>query len=1072
MKKQYIAGLLVLTVAAMLLSGCHKKEPESKPSAAESANQLEPQEPQTIEQQPQEATQCEFEGQKKPYMSQLTPVSKTISTTAMRNHGGIGVEKVDLSQTLVFEEEADIVFQPEIGGFKLVNVGILDVFSNPQKRPISLCYDSDALNSSVCILVEHIPQTVTGEQMDLAFCQNKMQERIMQFSMGKRVLHDINDKELTHDIALAAKHKGSNTAINGLQFNEPSPEVKLAASRLPFRSISWSWQIANGYTERYVVNDKGLHGAEMLWNQKRNFQVRGHGTTQHAENQSVEQHYELTSFIILKNTRLLTVIVQSEGDEAQENNRNAVESFMASFDADVLSYPCREFYDRQDEKYEKSGWHELVKKPLPIYATLKKDAPQELIDACITREEMRGKLFRDICGVDYDTKLNYSRCDHQSRLADARQNLILYIGEYASLGPSLCQPLGIIFKGANGYVDADTLIGEFHPKACPEEADMPSRELVLRERMLRDKILFRVRQVQRLTRIIANDKQRRLNAVEREIDSKRTAELEAYIRQSVSNIQNQNGENPSDRSKQAVNAINHIMDELKSGAVSTRLNADSYQSGNSTISESISQIAIRANLPIASLKADLAKTLFDLGDDQFALQILPNHGYGYNNGEDYLSYILANGLDVYKTNPALLNNQTEWYKTLRMSHLMAVSNYPMPSDVICTLIAKGKNDIAGALLIADATVNKRSSNGQLPLSIAIMTGNSEIEQMLLANGADRNLTDFGEKCPEDYRIYGTYWNALISKDYQTQKECLAKGMDVNITLPNTSARYIDTALEKRDMEAARMLLEAGADPSFNKILFRAYQYGQLEFFKLLLKHGAPIEHNGHNYLCDLLKHNYSTQNYSTEFLKEILSRLGKTKINDEICYNNQFDGGFGQNFWKLTPASYAIYSSTRHYNGADQLLKKLKVLEEAGADITKMPSPNSLNPFFFVALRQHSSVEIYSYLLSKGLDVNSVAVPKSTKFYIDEWKMPNEISTKGVEKTGLLTYMARQWATTKFMPQDVILNVIPYLAEKGAKAYIKDSYGKSCIDYVEEMIVKETPQSKLLKSKLTQLGLM
>ena len=1065
MKTRHVLNelLCLLTIPALLFFGCRKQEPAAAP-----ATQSEPQEPQT------EAEETPPEVEEKSFMSQMTPVENIFKATGIKkNHPRYTIAIEKDASCFVVDEDADVVFPKSIGGFSLSFFGMPDIgwfdTSKQEKRPICICYDSEELNSSACILLELNPCDASGVQMDLASCQNRMQEMIKQVATGKvpMALYD----QVNEEKALSANGNNRSLGIIGLQIDEPSQEDKLEDSAQPFRSLSWSWRIPNGRSTSFIVNEKGLHGAEMFWSMTRDAM---HGVDGYSKpgnpigNLTGELQYALSSLIVQKGECLITVIVQSEGKEADENHPIAVEVFQESFDKDVLSSSCRVFYDRQDEKYEKSAWSTFSKEPLPVHAAFKKDVPQSLLASCLSKEEMEGKPFGEICGVDYDTKLNYSKCDEQSRLADALQNLILYIKDYSTRIPSESRkPLDIVFKGTKGHIDADVLIGVFgsNPTLTAEQTEV----LPATEKILREKIMLRARQVQRITRIIANNKQRQRNALEREIDPKRTAMLEAYMRELQSNEYHQKlGRTSNDVRNQIKEAVNHILDELKSGKVSTCLNATpqnmNYNSMGSIVN-ALQNIGGRYGIPLSSYQADLAKTFFDLGNDLFASALL---GMGDNILQDYkgslLPYMLANGLDLTAVHggSVQINNQEMW-KSPRLTHLMVLSNYPISGWILGNLIIEGKSDILRELLLADAPVNERI-NDQLPLAIAIQRGNTELEQLLLANGADKELTDRNGKKPEDYRIYGIYWNALNSKDYKTQQECLAKGMDVNQSFSNQK-RYIDVAFENKDIMAFRLLLDAGADYVNNNLLVRACQTGQLEIFRMLLERGAPLEQNRQHILCSIFQP-YYPQKDSLVFLKEILARMDKEKLNEEICDLN------GQGM-KMTPACFAIFvGNSGNETGSTLLLQKLKLLEEAGADIAKMPTTQSLSPLFYAVLKNHSTIDIYSYLLSKGLDVNSVTVPKSLNFFNNEWTLGNEIALKGVEKTGLLTYMTRQYAKTGYTNQNFLKNVLPYLVEKGAKADIKDTYGKTSFDYLEEIRAKNAYNAQILQSSFEALGLM
>ncbi len=1048
--------LCMLTVMAIVLFGCRRKEADVEPppplKSAEQTKQLE----KKNNEQPQSMPEAEH----KPLMSQMTPVEMVINATAMRKTGGMYATIEKDFRYVIIEEEADIVFPMNIGGFSLSYVGLVN---NQEKRPVCICYDSEELMSSVCVLIEQIPLDTADVKMDLAACQGRMQEMVRRVSVGDAPLVN-NNRPIQPKLT-------SYSGIKGLQFDEISQEGNLEKSSLPFRSITWTWRVANGNAAQYLVSDNGLHGAEMFWSMRRAKPQASYYYGHRIDNPAAELQYCLKSLVLQKNGCLITAIVQSEGSEASEKHTKAVEAFTASLDKDVLTTTCRGFYDRQNEKYEKSAWSTFDKKPLPIYAALRKDVSEDVLSSCLSREDMEGKSFSEICGVDYYSKLNYSKCDEQSRLADARQNLILYIKEYSmNIPESHRRHLEIVFQGPNGYVDADELVRVFGAKTTLAAGQEEGVQMM--EKMLREKIMLRVRQVQRITRIMSNGRQRKLHAIEREIDAQRTARLEAYIQQFQSNS-NFGNMNANDMRRQIEEALKHIIDELKSGKVSTNLTVAPQNQNyayNASLDNALFNIAGRVGINPTSIKLDLAKTFFDLGEDLHSIRMLMSYGYNNLNNDDILSYMISNGLDVMPQNgmEALRGSSIfmDMWKSPRLSRLMILSNYQVPGYVLSNLVIEGKSDIVRELLLADAPVNERS-NGQLPLAVAIQRGNTELEQLLLANGANKELTDANGKKPEDYRIYGTYWKALNSKDYKTQKECLAKGMNANLTMPNTSWRYIDTALNNKDTEAARLLLEAGADPTYNNLLFRAFQSGQIEIFRLLLKHGAPLEQqNRLHFLCAVLNPSYSSQENSIDFLKEVLARMDKAMLNEEMCSVN------GQGL-KMTPACYAIYfGNIGNDIGTAKLLQKLKLLEDAGADIAKMPTPQSLSPLFYTAFKGYSTIDIYSYLISKGLDVNSVRIPKSTEIFNNEWRMPSEIASKGIENTDLLTFMARHWSKTGYVNNALLTNVLPYLVEKGVKSDVKDSHGKSCLDYIDDLEKKNSYLAKQLIDKFQSLGLI
>ena len=994
-------------------------------------------------------------------MPPMMPVDVVIESTAMKKMVG-GFRDMTInkeSRCVIVEEDADMVFPADLGGFSLSYIGRPDIggFSDKgkTKRPICICYDSGELKSSACVLIETIPLGATGEQMDLDACWNRMREMVSQFAMG-RPPQALYDQENESRIISSFQHVGDMDVIHGVHIDKISQDGRQDVLSLPCRRLSWSWRIANRRASQYLIDDKDFHGAEMFWFMRRGHSQVGFSHILGNDAPPGEVKYSLSSLVIPRNGCLITVIVQTEGEEASANHPKAEQTFTAFFDKDVLSSSCHGFYYGQAEKYERSGWSMLDKRPLSLRAALKKDVPQDVLSACLSKAEMEGKTFEEICGSDDDLKLNYSKNDAQSRLADAFQHLLLHIKEYATkIPPRHRKPFEIVFKGANGYVDADALLCVLNNNAM--HSNQQDEALSMQETVLREKIMLRLRQVRHITRIIANGRHRRQKALEREVDTKRTAILEAYIQRCEADFARANVVKTRDQIRED---IRHVFSELKSGRVSTRLN------DNGSLQGILFRMGERTGIDPTLIQIELAKTFFDLGDDILALRTL-NMRYSENivSREDILAYMMSNGLgiSIYENAVSLpggLGSLTGWTSPY-LAHLMILSNEPIHKFVLGDLMSEGKTGIVRELLLADVPVNTRHRGQQLPLSIAIRRGDAELEQLLLVHGADKELHDADGKSPEDHRIYGRYWKALNSRDYKTQKECLEKGMEINQPLPALSSKYLYVAFNNRDVEAVRLLLEAGAKLPGN-LLFDSYRTGQIEIFKLLLKHGCPLEWGGMHILDSLLRAEFfgpgARKVNSIDFLKALLAEMDKERLNEEILIFDRI---------KITPACCAIYAGD---------LQKLKLLEEAGADITRLPTSCSLSPLFFAVFKGGTDIGIYMHLLSKGIDVNNVRVPKCALLHnaFDIVGMSSEIATMGVEKTGLLTYLARVDATSRysFRREAFLRNLLMYLAEKGAKPDIKDSYGKTTLDYIEEMKNRKSSAADLWKNFLQDAGLV
>ncbi|MBQ9367996.1 MAG: hypothetical protein IJT83_09465, partial [Victivallales bacterium] len=505
------------------------------------------------------------------------------------------------SQSFVADNETDVVFPKKLGRFEMGFGGVPPSgmsINDAKQRPYSISFDSDELASSACILVESRPKDVTGTPMELEACQMRMIEFVNQFAMGQSPML------VSEAVARASGNVGSG--MNGLKLDEPMPEATFKESNIAYRRFSWRWRGMNGPMAAYQINDKGMHGAEMFWNQRRFYNRRAP-----VDNPSGEQLYALTALLFIKKNRLLTVVIQSEGSAALENHPTAVEELCTALDKDLLLVSYSDFMTKLDEAYLNSHWAEQGNGETKLYAVSREAVPPELLTKCLSANAMDGKSFNDICGVDYETKLAFSKFTPESRLADALQSLILYIRDYAALPPSLRQPLNVIFQGADGYVDADEVVKHFGEKAEASQAE--TEKLAVKEKLLREKIAFRNKQVQFICKVMANNRARKLFAIERKIDAKRTARLESYLQQQLQSPTQPYNMNMQMSMQSALEPVQHFLDELKSGSVSPYLKVN-----NMGLQSFLYNLLSRLGPTTVKMTLDFAKVLFDLGADDLA----------------------------------------------------------------------------------------------------------------------------------------------------------------------------------------------------------------------------------------------------------------------------------------------------------------------------------------------------------------------------------------------------------------------------------------------------------------------
>ncbi|KAK2884214.1 hypothetical protein Q8A67_017851 [Cirrhinus molitorella] len=166
------------------------------------------------------------------------------------------------------------------------------------------------------------------------------------------------------------------------------------------------------------------------------------------------------------------------------------------------------------------------------------------------------------------------------------------------------------------------------------------------------------------------------------------------------------------------------------------------------------------------------------------------------------------------------------------------------SDDASALFEASKNGHAGVvdfLLSKRADVNKANKTGLLPIHIAAKNGHESIVAMLLPRTSTVKVRRSG--------ISPLHFAAERNRD-DVLETLIEAGYDVNFKLSDDwSKMYEDrrsttlySAVANRNIEAAAMLLEAGADPNldiFNSLLV-AVRKGSMEMVSLLVKHCANV----------------------------------------------------------------------------------------------------------------------------------------------------------------------------------------------------------------------------------------
>ncbi|MCI4389739.1 hypothetical protein PGIGA_G00102030 [Pangasianodon gigas] len=151
------------------------------------------------------------------------------------------------------------------------------------------------------------------------------------------------------------------------------------------------------------------------------------------------------------------------------------------------------------------------------------------------------------------------------------------------------------------------------------------------------------------------------------------------------------------------------------------------------------------------------------------------------------------------------------------------------------------SDVMEFLLSQSADANRPGKDGLLPLHIAAKHGNDRIISKLIRITSMTEVQRSG--------ISPVHLSAESNEDHALEL-LIHAGFDVNFLLaPERSCMYEDRrlsplyfAVDNRNLEAARMLLEAGADPNLDpfNVLLLAVRQGDVHMATLLLEHGANV----------------------------------------------------------------------------------------------------------------------------------------------------------------------------------------------------------------------------------------
>jgi len=324
-----------------------------------------------------------------------------------------------------------------------------------------------------------------------------------------------------------------------------------------------------------------------------------------------------------------------------------------------------------------------------------------------------------------------------------------------------------------------------------------------------------------------------------------------------------------------------------------------------------------------------------------------------NENLKLIKYLIGNGADVNKKNP--FNGSTPLSKAIKyQSKNVGIIEYLIGSGAIMTNTSENETkltclnllDRVKELVDNGVDINKSSTNGETPLSVAVNYNNKLVVKYLVDHGADINMVN---KSGETFLV------STIKNGYMDMlKYLITCGADVNKEDNNGDTPLIISA-EFKNKYLVKYLMECGADinkenVSGNTPLNAVIRANNFEMIKYLIELGANVN-------------------------KECKNGITPLKVAIEVNNFNIIKYLIGNGADVNQKSHSSLDDSTPFVKATQQEFENMKILKYligSGANINENSSSNDI-----LALQTNKSISYnivnkVKYLINHGIDINKV----------------------------------------------------------------------------------------------------